>query len=202
MKTKIILFDIDGVIVRPPYYFWRVLEERWYENAEEILNNFFIHENTECTEWKADISEKIVPYLEKIWWEKSVADFFTEQFEFEAQYFDSSFIERVKKFQEKWILCYLASAQESIRAQYFLEEFWFARIFDGHYISCNVWYRKDKAEYWEYVLWDIQENFPQVTREEILFIDDGKKNISMAQSFSVKTFLFTDIEAFEENIEI
>jgi len=186
--------------VRPPYYFWKVLEDRWYQNAEEILNNFFIHENTDCTEWRADIAEKIVPYLEQIWWKGTVEEFFKEQFEFEAQYFDASFIERVKDFQEKWILCYLASAQESVRAQYFLEEVWLAKIFDGHYISCNVWYRKDKPEYWEVVLWDIQKKYPYVSPQEIVFIDDGKKNIEMAQRFWIETFLFTSMEVLKEKI--
>jgi len=188
MKPKIILFDIDGVIVRPPYYFWKVLEERWYKNAESILNNFFVNENTDCTEWRADISEKIVSYLQKIGWKKSVEEFFIEQFAFEAQYFDKDFIRIVEKFQDSWISCYLASAQEKIRAKYFLEELGFNKIFDGHYISCDVWYRKDKPEYWDLILWDIQQNFPHVQREEILFIDDGERNIETAQSFWIKYF--------------
>lgn len=72
---RIILFDIDGVIIRPPYYFWKELETQWYKNAEKILNNFFRNENTACTEWKANIEEIIVPYLQDIWWKKTVEDF-------------------------------------------------------------------------------------------------------------------------------
>lgn len=200
MKTKVILFDIDGVVVRPPYYFWKVLEDVWYTDAETILNNFFIHENTDCTEWRVNISEKIVPYLEKIWWEKSVEEFFKQQFEFEAQYFDKSFIDIVQNLQEKGILCYLASAQESVRAKYFLDEVWLGEIFDGHYISCNVWSRKHKSEYWEYTISDLQKKYPELKANEIAFFDDGKKNIEVASTFWIEAFLFSDMQQFYQDI--
>jgi len=201
MKPKVILFDIDGVIVRPPYYFWKVLEDRGYQNAEDILNNFFIHENTDCTEWRADIGEKILPYLEKIWWKKSVEEFFKEQFEFEARYFDTSFIDIVKEFQSKGIKCYLASAQEKVRARYFLEEVWFDEIFDGYYISCDIGFRKDKPEYWEEVLKDLKQKYSNLQNGEILFIDDGKRNIEIASNFGLQTILFQDKQGFDSSLQ-
>jgi len=196
------LFDIDGVIVRPPYYFWKVLEDQWHPNAEEVLNNFFTHENTDCTEWRADITERILPYLEKIWWKQWVQDFFKQQFEFEAQYFDISFIEIVKELQSRDIKCYLASAQEKVRARYFLEEVWFDTIFDGHYISCDVGFRKDKTGYWEEVLDNLNSKYKNLQNHEILFIDDGKKNIEMASEFGLQVFHFTDTWEFRDLIKM
>jgi len=201
MNTKIILFDIDGVIVRPPHYFWRVLEERWYTNAENILNNFFVHENTDCTEWRANIYEKIVPYLEKIWWKKWAGRFFDEQFEFESQYFDRNFISIVKYLQGQWVKCYLATAQENVRAKYFLETVGFEEMFDGHYISCNVWYRKDKPEYWEYTISDLQKIYPELQAEEIVFFDDGKKNVEMARTFWIQALLFENMKQFNNDMK-
>ena len=202
MKTKIILFDIDGVIIRPPYYFWKELEKRWYVGAEEILNNFFINENTACTEWKADIRNIILTYLKEVWWEKSIEEFLQEQFEFEAQFFDTNFKNIVKRLHDKNILCYLASAQEKVRADYFLETFDFNNIFDGHYISCDVWYRKDKPEYWEYVIEDLQKRHKGIQLDEIAFFDDGKKNIDLANKFWIQAFLFTNMENFGKDLEV
>ncbi len=197
---KIILFDIDGVIIRPPHYFWKKLEDEWYKNAEEILNNFFTHENTSCTEGKADIKKTIPPYLEQIWWKQSVDDFLTQQFEFESQFYDEVFQTLVEEFQEIGIICYLASAQEEVRAEYFLDTFGLGNIFNGSYISFDVWFRKDAPQYWEVVLWDIALRHPDVSVEEILFIDDGKKNIEVAEWFGIHTIHFKDMQQFENDL--
>ena len=78
----------------------------------------------------------------------------------------------MKDLQQKNILCYIASAQEKVRAKYFLNTFGFNEVFDGHYISCDIGYRKDKTEYWEFVISDLQEKHSGVKLNEILFIDD------------------------------
>lgn len=197
---KIILFDIDGVIIRPPYYFWRELEKQWYKDAEEVLNNFFTNENTACTEWKADIESIIVPYLKRIWWDTSIKEFFSEQFDFEGQYFDKKIISIIKNLQNKDILCYIASAQENVRADYFLNTFGFNNIFDGYYISCHVWYRKDKPEYWEYVIEDLQKRYNDIKLNDIIFVDDWQKNVDMANSFWIQGLLFTSMEQLEKYI--
>ena len=116
MNTKIILFDIDGVIIRPPHYFWRELESLWYKNAEKILDDFFRKENTACTDWKVDTEKSIVLYLQRMWWEKTTEVFFQEQFEFEAQFFDKSFTKIVKDLQDRDILCYFTNLDSGYTA--------------------------------------------------------------------------------------
>ena len=61
-KTKIIIFDIDGVLIRIPHYFTKELEKQGYSNAINILNSFFKDDIAyQCSEGKVNIIENIKP---------------------------------------------------------------------------------------------------------------------------------------------
>lgn len=201
MKIKIVLFDIDGVMIRPPYYFGSELKNRWYENADSVLQEFFTEKNKACTEWKTDVQEEVLPYLKRLGWNKTVEEFFDEQYAFESQYFDDTFTSIVKAIQRQDIYCYLATSQEYCRANFFLEEFGFNKLFNGSFISCRVWARKNVSEFWEYVMSDLEERFPDIKPEEIAFFDDQKAIVEQAAVSGIRSFQFTDMEQFYSDLE-
>ena len=44
------------------------------------------------------------------------------------------------------------------------------------------------------------KNLPNLEKKDILFFDDALSNINMANSFWIKSFLYTDIKNFEEDL--
>lgn len=196
-KIKIVLFDIDWVIIRPPHYFPRKLEKMWYKNSEIIFNDFFKKYNKSLTEWKKSIKKEILPYLEKINWKKWVDNFLEETYNFESKYLDTKILKEVKELQKIGIKCYLATSQEKERWEYFLNKLNFKNTFDWYFISNELWYRKEDINFWKkllFSLWNINSN-------EIIFFDDSKNNIKTAESIWIKSYLFTTFEKFKKDLD-
>ena len=197
MKTKVIIFDVDGVLIQTPHYFSQELEENGYEGSIGLLNEYYegIHNN--CLVWKVNTEEVIKPYLEKCWWQQWVDWYFRAQFEYDTQFINKPLLESVKKLREQWILCYIGTDQETIRKNILLEQFGFQSVFDGSFISCELGYRKCDWRFWEWVLerlWDVQV-------QETLFFDDVQGNVDMAKSYGIQWFLFTDMQQFEKDMK-
>lgn len=202
-KIKIILFDIDGVLIRLPYYFSKKLKEKGYVNAEENLNPFFHSaEFYQCLEGKADAKKTIEPYLKRFCWEKSASDYFYQQFRFESQYLDQSMISMIQRFKKNGIRCLLSTDQEKYRSKFLLDKMDFQNIFDGYFISNHIGFRKFQHEFWEYVITKLKKENPNVRPWEIVFFDDKKINIDIALKFGLNAFLFTNTEQFTKNIAL
>lgn len=199
MDIKAIIFDVDGVLLQMPYFFTQELQERGYKNAVEIMNEYYRNENTLCAEWKTKAIECISPYLEKIWWDKWAEEYFSEQFQFEAEYVETSLTSIIPKLQELWIKCYLWTDQEENRAKFLLEWLDFQNILDGYFISCYVWSRKCFSQFWDYVKEILWEQWIQ--KEEIVFFDDLQSNVDVADKQWIQAFLFTDIEHFRKDLD-
>lgn len=200
-KTKVILFDADGVMIRCPYYFSAKLEKLGYKNAEENLNAFFNGENNiQCLEGKASAMKMIMPYLQNFGWEETAKDYFFQQFQFEREYLNQNLILLITKLRNKGILCCLCTDQEKYRAKSILNDMNFQDIFDKCYISCHIGYRKCQNKFWTYVITDLKKDFPGIKPKEIVFFDDTKNNIDVALKFGIRAFLFTDMIQFERDM--
>jgi len=197
LKQKIILFDVDWVLIELPYYFSEQLEREWYKNAKEIFNKFFLKYNKDITEWRKLIKKEILPYLEEIGWTESIDKFLEKQYLFESQFLNIEILEIIKNLREDWIKCYLATSQEKERWQYFLNKLNFRNLFDWYFISNEIWYRKENDEFWEKLLL----SFWSIEFKEIYFFDDSKNNIEVAQRNWIKSFLYSDFEKFKEELD-
>lgn len=119
-KTKIILFDVDGVLIRLPHFFSKELENKGYKNVVESLNSFFNEgPNHQCLEGKADAEKIIMPFLKKFGWKGTAKSHLKQQFQFESKYLDKNFISLVKQLRENGIKCILSTDQENHRANFF-----------------------------------------------------------------------------------
>ena len=79
------------------------------------------------------------------------------------------------------------------------EELGYANIFDGEFYSCRVGHKKPDIEYFETVLDAIA-----LTRERVLFIDDGEPNVIAAQGIGINGILFeanAGAEALERTLQ-
>ena len=202
-KTKIILFDVDQVLIRPTHYYSLELKKQGYENAEEVLTDFFTKgDYRKCSEGKADELKLIVPYLQKFGWKKGAEEYFLEHFQFEAKYVDNDILSTVKELKKQNIQCYLATDQAKCRAEYILNDMGFKNIFDKYFLSYSIGYRKCCGEFWEYVLKELKKESKQITAGEIVYFDNAQHNVDAAAKFGIKAFLFTDKFQFEKDLAL
>lgn len=190
-NCKVILWDVDDVLIRLPDYYSQELERKGYEKVEENLKNYYQQDNDySCTEGKAEAREVILPYLLAFGWDKTSEEYFKEQFAFEGQYLDQELMALICRLRQTGTQCYLCTDQEQNRANFLLRELNFINLFDGYFISCQIGYRKCQEPFWQTVLSNLSEFKP----EEILFIDDRQNNLDMATQFGLQTLLFSDRE--------
>jgi putative hydrolase of the HAD superfamily len=202
-KPKIILFDIDGVLIRPPHYYWAELENKGYKNVETAVSPFFKDGDMEkCLEGKADSLELLPDYLKKFGWEKSAFECLQEWFKFEAAFLDQDLIAIIENIKKQNILCALATDQEKHRTKYLLEELDFQNIFTKHYISSLIGCRKGNKKFWRFVLSDLKKDFKDLSENEIAYFDDQQSNLDVAKKFNIQTFLFTDLKQFKTDLKI
>jgi len=200
-KPKVILFDIDGVLIRLPNYFSEELDEQGYERAEESLTSFFQgSDNWECLEGKANSGKKIVPYLEKFGWKGTAEDYFKKQFQFEKKYLDQNIISQIEQFRAQGIKCYLCTDNAGSRSEFLLNEMNFKNIFDGYFISCFVGYRKRHDEFWSYLIKKLEKELNGVKSDEIVFFDDIQNNVDVALKFGINAILFENAVQFEKDL--
>lgn len=200
-KAKIILFDVDGVLIRPPYYYSHELEKMGYKDAVKVLNSFFSSENNwSCLEGKNDAYRIVEPYLKKIGWKKTAREYFQEQFIFEEQYLDKELVLMVDKLRASGIKCYLCTDQEKNRADFLLQEMGFEKIFDQCFMSCHIGCRKSGNQFWEHVMDELKKEIPGITPHEVIFFDDDQKNVEKAAEFGIRSHVVRDIEKFKEKL--
>lgn len=199
-KPEIILFDVDGVLIRLPHYFSEELENKGYKNVVESLNPFFNGANYLCLEGKADTEKIIMPFLKKFGWKGTAKSHLKQQFQFESHYLDKNFISLIKRLRKDGVVCYLCTDQEKNRAKFLLNEMNFKNIFDGHFTSCYIGYRKYHDKFWNHVLKRLKKEFPNIKNNEVVFFDDTQNNIDTALKFGIKAFLFKDRQQFERNL--
>lgn len=200
MKTKVILFDIDGVLIKLPHYFSKELENKGYKNAEKNLNSFFhSDEFCQCLRGKMNIEKIIEPYLKRFKWKDTVVNYLNQQFSFEIQYLDQNVITAIQLLKKGGMKCFLSTDQEKKRSNFLLDKVGFRSIFDGYFISSDIGFMKCQDGFWIDIIAKLEKE--NIKPEEIVFFDDKQVNINVASRFCLKAFLFTDMNQFIKNID-
>ena len=153
-------------------------------------------------EGKDDFREQIQPYLSNFGWEYSVDEYLNQQFIFEHSYLDANMISIIENLQSQGVKCFLATDQERYRAQYLLESMNFRSVFDAHFISCFIGFRKCHDRFWEFVIDELKNSTVCYESDEIAFFDDNQKNIDTALKFGIKAFLFETMSKFRTDISL
>ncbi len=196
---RIVLFDVDGVLIRVPHYFGVELERRGYENAAERLREYF-HDGDHfpCLEGKGDLKERIEPYLRAFGWEHSVDEYFSQQLDFEGGHLDGEMMGIVGELRERGVKCCLATDQEEHRARYLLKTMGLGDMFDDHFISCRIGCRKYDGGFWTHVVDELaREGFEP---GEAAFFDDLQENVDAAARSGIRARLFVDVKRFREDL--
>jgi len=183
MVFKIILFDIDGVIIRLPEYFSSVVEKNGFKNAARILDEYYTgEENDQCLTGKKNPVVAIGPFLDRIGWKSTASDYFLQQYKYESRFVDKELLRRIRILRSKGVICFMITDQDRLRSKYLLYDLDFRNLFNESLISCQTGHLKREEECWTHLLSIIKKKYPDAELNEILFCDDTKGNIVAAQT--------------------
>ena len=194
--TKAILFDLDGVVIilGKGKKFSERLSEKLNLPLEKI-SEFFTNDFSECSYGRADLKEKISPYLVKWGYNGTVEDLLNFWFEDEGAP-DEEVLKEVASLRAAGVKCYIATRQEKYRKEYLLNKVGLKDSFDGIFCTCDIGYNKSEKGYWDYVFDKLR-----VKPEEIMFFCDGKKNVATAESLGVQAYFYEGLDFLKEKVK-
>ncbi len=181
---KAVLFDLDGVVILGN---GKIFSERLAEDLNlpmEVISEFFVKDFRECSFGRADLKEKITPYLAKWNYPGTVDDLLKYWFE-GYNVTDKEVLTIVDELRSKGMQCYIATRQEKYRKQYLLDVVGLKDHFDGIFCTCDIGYDKWQPEYWDFVFKTLN-----LKPEEIMFFCDGQKNVDTAKSLGMHGYFY------------
>lgn len=191
---KAVLFDLDGVvIVKQEKLFSQRLAEMLQIPLENI-SEFFEKDFRECSFGKADLKEKVLPFLKRWNFKGDVNEFLKFWFESEKE-INKEVLKEMNKLRSERIRCYIATRQEKYRKDYIWKELGLQDHFDGIFCTCDIGYDKWQKEYWNYVLAKLE-----LEPREIAFFCDSMKNVESANNYGIKSYLYTGLPSLQDNL--
>ena len=192
---KAILFDLDGVvIINTGKRFSERLSEKLGISLE-VISEFFDKDFRECSFGRADLKEKIAPYLVKWGFDGSVDDLLKFWFENEGTP-NNEVLEIVTNLRLKGIKCFVATRQEKYRKEYLLNSVGLKEKFDGIFCTCDIGYDKSEKGYWDYVFQELN-----LKPQEIMFFCDSQKNVDMAKSLGVCAYFYEGVDFLRKEVK-
>lgn len=192
-KIKAIIFDADGVVIESQKMFSVRYQEKYNISNDKMLA-FFDTIFQDCLVGRADLKEAIKPYLKDWKWDGSIDELLKFWFRAEDKP-NLKMIYFIEKLREKGIKCYLMTNQEKYRTEYMKVDMNFDNIFNKIYSSAYIGYAKPDLKYYEAVYNEINKEI-KVNKDEIIFFDDGKKEVEGAINFGIKAYLYEDFDKF------
>ena len=178
---KIILWDIDGVIIRHKSYFSEKLIIDGYNDPINILNEFRTTKLNElCDKGELDPLIAIKPFLKRIGWEYTCEEYFNAQYEYEDKYIDDKLLMKISHLRESGIRNYIATNQNYYRMNHLRKRLNVNSNFDGLFVSNKLNAVKKEDEYWRKILEEISNENKYIELKNIIFVDDMKENVKKA----------------------
>jgi putative hydrolase of the HAD superfamily len=186
-KYKVLLLDVDGVLLLTPKFFSHVYaEEKGLD--KERFDKFFADHANDAIKGKTDF-RKLITEHNNVWeWDKSPDELLEKWFEYE-NFPNTELIEITSAAKRNGILVYLATDQDATRGKY-LKEIMFKNLIDGAFISSELKHNKIRPEFFKLVLENLKNKVIDLDPAEIVFFDDIQHNIDSAIGVSISAFLY------------
>ncbi len=176
---KLIIFDLDGVLIKSKQYFSDAFADKYKIDNKEvvvilkrILGMAGDKSGGTFSYWKPHLDEWGVNIIEK--------DFFDMWFDVENTKAVDEVIQVYNNVKNQGYKVAILSDQFVERAKYMKETFDFVRNVDGVYLSGEIGMTKEDPRAFEKILNDF--NFKP---EEVVFIDDDPENVKVAKVFGI-----------------
>lgn len=194
MSIKVVLFDVDGVIVISEMFSSQYGKK--FNVSSEEMNPFFRNEFQECLVGNKDVLDLLDPWLPKWQWTGTKHEFLEYWFDLENNV-DSRILEVVNKLQQYGIQCFVATNQEKHRTKYMRTMMNFESLFDGVFSSVEIGHKKPDEGFYRHILKTLPN---QPKPHEILFFDDSIGHVEGAKKVGIQAFHYTDFNDCEQMI--
>ena len=199
MSYKAILLDADGVMILAPQpYSYTYAEQRGLDPQK--IEPFFATSFREALRGKADLKELITNAPDTWHWTGDPQQLLNDWFA--AENVPSvAFLPIIKTARAGGVRIYLATNQEKYRAAY-LRETMFTDVFDDILVSCEFGAIKREPEYWAAALAKIAADVPDITPQQILYLDDSQADVDVARLTGIDARLYTGPEQLVELLKV
>jgi HAD superfamily hydrolase (TIGR01509 family) len=186
---KVVLFDADGVLIRPPELFSHAYARSLGYPADHFLP-FFKGPFLQAILGQADLKDLIRRY-DHLWqWPGDPAGLLQRWFEHENVR-NEPLLALVRELRAAGTPCYIATNQEKYRAAY-LRTIMFPDEFDGIFVSCELGYQKPDPQYFEAVLAQLGHTHPGLKPADVVFFDDTPSHVAGAQTAGITAHVYAD----------
>ncbi len=193
MSSRILLLDIDGILILRDRYF----SEKYAEENNVPLDKitaFFRGPFKEALTGKADLLEILPEYLAEWGWKGTTDEFLKLWFESECNV-DNRVLGLIDEIRQNGAKVYLASDNEARRAEYLINKVGLEGHVDGSFFSSSVGVSKSDNAFFERVLAAIHTKAPDVE-----FWDDDPENVEVAKRIGINGNVYRDFEEFKSKL--
>ncbi|HRF28069.1 MAG TPA: HAD-IA family hydrolase [Candidatus Saccharibacteria bacterium] len=188
MPHKVLLLDIDGVLMQQPKLFSEIYCERYGVSIDKLLPFYSSKEFLDCSIGKYDLKQAIRDHRDKWQYTGDLDSLLSEWFEAE-RYPNEKLVELVKNLREQGVCVVIVTQQEKYRTAY-LKQNVFSDMYDDFFVSCELGLHKDSKDFWDEVLKRLDVSLPG----EVLYFDDKQSLVTLAKSVGIDAHLYQSVE--------
>ena len=188
-----IVFDADGVLVKPPSWFVTRAHELYGVPKAEFMA--FIHgEFKHCTTGELDLEVALAPLLKHWKVSVSIPEFIQAWLEHE-NVIDPVMLEEVRALRASGMPCFVGTNQERNRANFMRLEMGLQADTDGVFASCDLGARKPDRAFFDRLAERLN-----LEPASLLLIDDSHENVAGARAAGWCAEHFTTWQAFRKHL--
>lgn len=185
---RILLLDVDGVLINPPEWYGLRLRNE----APEYAATFFDGPFLAATRGETDLRDHLPEFLDALGRVDTPEAFLTEWHESE-NHPDVALFAAIRALRRDGWRVYLATNQERHRLRHLLEVTGLSEIVDGEFASCTIGHRKPAPDYYSCVTERLG-----VAPDRIVFFDDSEENVHAARAAGWDAHLYADLDGFHQ----
>lgn len=190
-KFKVVLFDVDGVLILPPRMFSEIYCEKYHRNLKQLEPFYVSKEFQDSLIGKMDLKDAIKAHQDKWQWDGDLDELINEWLEAE-NYPNQALLAVINELRAGGTKVYIVTAQEQYRAA-FLRNKVFAGKYDGFLASCDIGLHKHTPEFWQEIIKRTGEN-----PANIAYFDDKPNLVELASSLGIKAHVYAGIESVKQ----
>ena len=190
LVVQAIVFDADGVIVRPKSWFVTPAAERYGVPQSQFMT--FIHgEFQRCIKGELELKEVLPPLLER-WRVTVTADAFIAAWLEHEDAVDTALLQQIQRIRGTGLKCYLGTNQETNRAEHMKDDMGLQAVLDGVFVSSELKAKKPQPEFYARV-----QAALELPASSILLWDDNSANVAAALEAGWQAELYTTFWRFK-----
>jgi putative hydrolase of the HAD superfamily len=188
-KYKVILLDVDGVLIQVDKFFSHVYAEK-YGYDKQDFEIFFSKHFVSAARGEVDLKDLITKHND-IWrWNGDPQEVLTMWFDYENQP-NKELVEVVKQAKKRGSKVYLATNQEKNRAKYIKDIF--ASLIDGAFMSSELGCLKTEPKFFKEVIARLSKLMPELKPSEIIYLDDDPADIKAARAQGIDAHVYKSV---------